>query len=94
MKKITIIKSNIKLDRAAKEKESARKIISVEIRQNNAEVKRLKHELQQRGIAVKMWQELNAWAALITTIVEEKQCIERRIQETFKEAQETFKQTK
>jgi hypothetical protein len=40
----------VKVDRAADEKETAKKTIGVEIRQSKEEIIRLKHELQRTGI--------------------------------------------
>jgi hypothetical protein len=91
---LAVVDAKIEVDRAAYEKETAKKMSSVEIRQNNAEIKRLKRELQWTGIKIERRLESNARTALLTVIVIEKQSTENRIQETFKAAQETFKQSK
>jgi len=92
--RLAVVDAKVKVDRAADEKETAKRTIGVEIRQNKAEIIRLKCELQRTGITIDIRQEFNARTALLTAIVKEKQSIEKRIQETFKVAQETLKQSK
>ncbi len=50
----------------------------------------MKREMQQRGITVEMWQELNARVAILTAIIKEQQATEKNIQQTLKKAQDTF----
>ncbi|MFN9981721.1 MAG: hypothetical protein ACK53Y_17480 [bacterium] len=53
----------------------------------------MKREMQQRGITVEMWQELNARVAILTAIIKEQQATEKNIQQTLKKAQDTFRDT-
>ena len=89
-----VLDAKERLDRAADERDTAKKTISVEIRQKNAEVKSLKCELQRRGVAVEIWQELNARIALLTASIKEQQSTKKNISESFKDAQEAYKQCK
>jgi hypothetical protein len=66
----------------------------VEIRQTNAEIKRLKREFVRRDITNELKQEIDARLTLLTAIVKENQAIEKNIQQAFKHAQETLKQRK
>jgi len=69
--RLAVVDAKIKVDRAADEKETAKKTISVEIRQKEAEIIRLKRELQRTGIIIEIRQEFNARTALLTAIVKE-----------------------
>jgi len=64
--RVALFEAQEKLAEATNNKESAKKTISIEIRQKNAEVKRLERELRRRDITVQVRQELNARFALLT----------------------------
>ncbi len=92
--RVALFEAQEKLAEATNNKESAKKTISIEIRQKNAEVKRLERELRRRDITVQVRQELYARFALLTAFVKENEAIEKNIQAEFKKAQETLKQRK
>jgi len=89
-----VVEAKDKLAEATNSKESAKNTITVEIRQTNAEIKRLKREFVRRDITNELKQEIDARLTLLTAIVKENQAIEKNIQQAFKHAQETLKQRK
>jgi len=75
--RVALFEAQEKLAEATNNKESAKKTISIEIRQKNAEVKRLERELRRRDITVQVRQELYARFALLTAFVKENEAIEK-----------------
>ena len=82
------------LERATREKEDAKITVSVEIRQKKGEVKTLQRERKRKDIANDVKVELDARITLLQAIIKEQEGLEKRINDSFKDAQGLVKSSK
>jgi len=82
------------LERATREKEVAKITVSVEIRQKKGEVKTLQRERKRKDIANDVKVELDARITLLQAIIKEQEGLEKRINDSFKDAQGLVKSSK
>ncbi|MFN9983239.1 MAG: hypothetical protein ACK53Y_25145, partial [bacterium] len=90
----TLDESRERLLIASSEKDDAKKNISIELKQTNAEIKARNRQVKIRGIAADAQQELHARVTLLTALLEEQKNTEKQIVRNFKDAQEAHKNAK